>query len=73
MGVRHGGGWAAQGLQLSGGLGDSLRDLRELQAGALHHTGFTAALVGTGYITGTLAVQAVILCPWSESVAELRA
>lgn len=66
-------GWAAQGSQLSRGLGDSLRDLREFQAGALHHTGLTTALVGAGHVAGTLAVQVVVLCPWSESMAELRA
>lgn len=72
MGARHRGRVAAQGSQLSRGLGDSLRDLRELQARALHHTGLTAALVGAGHVTRTLAVQVVILRPCSESVAELR-
>lgn len=58
--------------QLSRGLGDAFRDLGELQAGALHHTGLTTALVGTGHVTGTLAVQVVILRPYSERVAGLR-
>lgn len=76
VGAGFGVGWGgvgSQGLQLSRGLGDSLRDLRELQARALHHTGLTTALVGAGHIASTLAVQVVILRPCSESVEELRA
>lgn len=58
--------------QFSRGLGDALRDLGELQAGALHHTGLATALVGTRHVAGALAVQVVILCPYSERVAGLR-
>lgn len=47
--------------QLSRGLGDALRDLGELQAGALHHAGLTATLVGTDHVTVAFAVQLVIL------------
>jgi hypothetical protein len=59
MGARGGG--VVQGpSQLSCGLGNALRDLGELQAGAFHHAGLTAALVGTGDIAAALAVQLVI-------------
>lgn len=52
--------------QLSRGLGDAIRDLGELQAGALHHAGLTAALVGTDHVTVAFAVQLVILRACSE-------
>lgn len=47
--------------QLSCGLGDALRDLGEFQAGALHHAGLTAALVGTDHVTVAFTAQLVIL------------
>lgn len=47
--------------QLGCGLGDTLRELGELQAGALHHAGLAAALVGTHHIAVAFAVQLVIL------------
>lgn len=52
--------------QLSCGLGDALRDLGELQAGALHHAGLTAALVGTDHVTVAFTVQLVILRAYGE-------
>ena len=52
-------GWGLS--QLGRGLGDALRDLGELQAGALHHAGLAAALVGTDHVAIAFAVQLVIL------------
>lgn len=57
------------GSQLSRGLGDTLRDLGELQAGALHHAGLTATLVGTDHVTVAFTVQLVILRACSERPA----
>lgn len=57
-------GWGPS--QLGRGLGDALRDLGELQAGALHQAGLTAALVGTDHVTVALAVQLVILRAYGE-------
>lgn len=59
-----GGGVLGSGVgssQLGCGLWNALRDLGELQAGALYHASLTAALVGTGDITAALTVQLVIL------------
>ena len=53
--------WRQGPSQLGRGLGDALRDLGELQAGAFHHAGLTAALVGTDHVAVALAVQLVIL------------
>lgn len=59
--------WRGWGLsQLGRGLGDALRDLGELEAGALHHAGLAAALVGTDHVAVAFAVQLVILCACGE-------
>lgn len=62
--LRVWGGWRPS--QLSRGLGYVLRDLGELQAGALHHAGLAAALVGTDHVAIALAAQLVILSACSE-------
>ena len=62
--LRVWGGWRPS--QLSRGLGYTLRDLGELQAGALHHAGLAAALVGTDHVAIALAVQLVILSACGE-------
>ena len=54
--------------QLGCALGYALRDLGELQAGALHHAGLAAALVGTDHVAIALAIQPVILCACSKRV-----
>lgn len=62
--VRVWGSWRPS--QLSRGLGYALRDLGELQAGAFHHAGLAAALVGTDHVAIALAIQPVILCACSK-------
>lgn len=56
-------------LQLSRGLRDALRNLGELQVGALDHAGFAAALRGADHIAVALAVQLVILRPCAPARA----
>jgi len=56
-------------LQLGRGLRDALRDLGELQVGALDHVGFAAALRGADHVAVALAVQLVILRPCTPARA----
>lgn len=61
-------------LQFSGGCWYVLRDLGELQVGAVHYIRFTAALGRTDRITVTGIVQMAVLCAWTgEKIYTLMA
>jgi len=51
-------------LQFTGGCGDVLRDLGQLQVGAVHNIWLTAAFRRTHWITVTDIIQMGVLCAW---------